>query len=117
MNDNKIPTHDAGSTINLCFIRTSTVARCVVRHDLETGSDHRTLVVHISETGHELESPSRLLGIACDWRVFNDTLKGQLVGPSKQDPEEELVWISDAFTISPRAACPRARAKKYQAPW
>lgn len=66
MSDDQNPTHDAGATLDLCFVQSTVIAHYVVRQNLETELDYRTLVTFISDIDQELESPGRLLHAACD---------------------------------------------------
>ena len=98
-NSDQTPIHDAGAVLDLCFTRHSSLKHCQIRQDLESGSDYRTILTQIMDEGPEKEVSDKILQAACNWTVFNNTLKVFLPPPSL-DPEEEAPAIINTLTTA-----------------
>lgn len=117
MNVYYAPTHDAGATIDLCFARHSLNASCAIRDDLEVGSDHRTLLTQLSDTGPERDTSGKLRYSACNWVTFRKIISDRLVAAPSSDPEREASFLVDALQGALNATCPRKRTQGPRNRW
>ena len=110
-------THDAGSVLDLCFVKECFKANYKVRHDLDVGSDHRTLFFRILDGGPEDPNPGRLRYAAADWPAFYNILRVRLRNPQMPDVNEEATFLAEAISGALRAACPRSRKQSSGRRW
>lgn len=64
LNNEEILTHDTGAVLNFCFTRHSSHTQCLIRYDLDTESDHRTLLTHVMDEGPLAQASDRIMHAA-----------------------------------------------------
>lgn len=116
-NTEEIPTHDASAVLDLCFTRHSSHSQFLICHDLEIGSDRRTLLTHIIDKGSSTQVSDGIIHAACNWKKFDDVLRDLPISPPSLDPEEEAHLIVNTLTTSLESVCPRKKEKILRAWW
>ncbi|POS82851.1 hypothetical protein EPUL_004811, partial [Erysiphe pulchra] len=118
LNPTEMPSHNSGGTLDLAF-SSDQRARCEIRSDLHTTSNHETLVSTLSRESMT-QNPSKLRYDAMD-----DNLFLQLLGRNQNydsintqfELEEEAKDILEIIHTALSGSCPRTKARKVGTSW
>lgn len=118
LNHTDIPTHHNGETLDLapCL---DTNAKCEVRTDLHTISDHKTYITTVRWM-RSSRNPGKLWYNALDEDLFCLLFGNKYSVPlltSKDDIENETYNIIEIIHTALGGACPRRKSRNYETPW
>ncbi|KAI0994992.1 hypothetical protein K3495_g13189 [Podosphaera aphanis] len=118
LNPTETPTHNRGGTLDLVFCSDNS-AKCEVRPDLNTSSDHETLLTSLrwSALPH---GATKLRYSALDNDLFLRLLNSHhdsVPISAQEDLETEACNIVEIIRTALLGACPRKGRRKYGTPW